>query len=341
MAVTNIDKKPAATGEQKTSLIKRIVGMRETTLFLIIVVFCIFLTLTKPAFGTWINIKTLLVSMATNGMVVIAMTFVMISGGIDLAVGSLMCLSMAIAALLFKGGMNPWIASLIGISACTVVGWIQGMIITKIKLIHFIVTMCFMGIARGFVLYISGGTPISLVSPLASAPVFSKVGQSDILGGIPLPIIIFLVVIVISDFLLRKSSAMRQLFYTGSNEKAAAYSGIKTDRVKIAAMMISGFFSSIGGIIYMVRFSGVPMNAGSGLEMIAIASCVIGGCSMNGGRGTIFGAMLGLAFMTLITNALNLFMVTPTVQDLIRYFIVLGAVILDNAQQNAQKRKLA
>lgn len=341
MSVANPNKKSAANGGQNASLIKRIVGMREATLFLIIVVFCVFLALTKPAFGTWINVKTLLVSMATNGMVVIAMTFVMISGGIDLAVGSLMCLSMGIAALLFKGGMNPWIASLIGISTCVAVGWIQGMIITKIKLIHFIVTMCFMGIARGFVLYISGGTPISLVSPLATAPGFTKVGQSDVLGGIPLPIIIILTVTVISDFLLRKSSAMRQLFYTGSNEKAAAHSGIKTDRVKIVAMMLSGFFSAIAGIIYMVRFSGVPMNAGSGLEMIAIASCVIGGCSMNGGRGTIFGAMLGLCFMTLVTNALNLFMVTPTVQDLVRYIIVLGAVILDNAQQNAQQKKLA
>ncbi|MBQ4504887.1 MAG: ABC transporter permease, partial [Firmicutes bacterium] len=145
----------------------------------------------------------------------------------------------------------------------------------------------------------------------------------------------------VCDFMLRKSAVCRQIFYTGSNEKAAAYSGIKTDRVKIAVMMISGFLCGIGGVIYMVRFSGVPVSAGEGFEMTAIASCVIGGVSMNGGRGTVLGAVLGLTFMTLITNAMNLFLVSPTVQELIRYLIVLAAVILDNAQANARAKKLA
>ena len=341
MAVKPIEKKGVAENGQKNSILKSIVGAREFSLFVIIVIFCVMLAVTQPVFLTWLNIKTLLVSMSTTGMCVIAMAFVMLTGGIDLSVGALMCLSMAVSALLFKGGMNPWVASVIGITVSVGVGWLQGMIITKIKLIHFIVTMCFMGIARGLVMWISGGTPISLVAPLAESPAFTKMGQGDVLGNIPLPIIIFIVIVVATDFLLRKSAAMRQIFYTGSNEKAATYSGIKTDRVKIATMMLSGFFCGIGGIIYMVRFSGVPVSAGSGAEMTAIASCVIGGCSMNGGRGTILGSILGLAFMTLITNALNLFMVTPTVQDLIRYIIVLLAVILDNLQQNARMKKLA
>jgi len=341
MADNTVEKTEAVENGQKKSFFKSIIGAREFSLFLIIVVFCILLTLTQPVFATWLNIKTLLVSMSTTGMCVIAMAVVMLTGGIDLSVGSLMCLTMAISSLLFKGGMNPWVASLIGIVAGTFVGWIQGMIITKIKLIHFIVTMCFMGIARGYVTYITGGTPISLVAKLAESPTFTKMGQGDVLGNIPLPIIIFVIVVIFADFMLRRSAIMRQFFYTGSNEKAAAYSGIKTDRVKIAAMMISGFFCGVGGVIYMVRFSGVPVSAGSGLEMTAIAACVIGGVSMNGGRGTIFGSILGLAFMTLITNALNLFMVTPTVQELVRYIIVLVAVIVDNVQQNARQKKLA
>lgn len=342
MAEKNLEYNTTETGTKKYSALKGILAAREFTLFLIIVVFCAFLTFATPAFGTWLNIKTLLVSMSTTGMCVIAMAFVMISGGIDLSVGSLMCLTMGIAALLFRDGMNPWIASLIGIAAGAVVGWIQGMIITKLKLIHFIVTMCFMGIARGIVTWITGGTPISLVNSLTTEPVFTKMGQGDVLGGnIPLPIIIFIVILVVADLILRKSSSARQIFYTGSNEKAADYSGIKTDRVKIAVMVLSGVFCGIGGIIYMVRFSGVPVSAGSGYEMTAIASCVIGGISMNGGRGTILGAILGLTFMTLITNALNLFMVTPTVQDVIRYVIVLLAVILDSVQQAARQKKLA
>lgn len=342
MAVNTVEKKTAMEGQQ-IPFWKKLIAAREFSLFVIIAVFCVFLAVTQPVFLSWLNIKTLLVSMSTTGMCVIAMAFVMFTGGIDLAVGSIMCLAMAISALLFKGGMNPWIASVIGILASMVIGWIQGMLITKVKLIHFIVTMCFMGICRGMVMWISGGTPISLVAALAGDPVFTKMGQGDLFftNGVPLPILIFLVVVIVADFMVRKSAICRQIFYTGSNEKAAAYSGIKTDRIKIAVMVISGFFCGLGGIIYMVRFSGVPVSAGEGNEMVAIASCVIGGVSMNGGRGTIFGSILGLAFMTLITNAMNLFMVTPTIQELIRYIIVLLAVILDNVQQNARAKKLA
>ncbi len=341
MAVNTVAKK--AEQGQQASFWKKLVGAREFSLFVIIVAFFLFLTFTQDVFLTWLNLKTMLVSMSTTGMTVIAMAFVMLTGGIDLAVGATMCLVMAISATLFKGGMNPWVASVIGIVAGVVIGWIQGMLITKIKLIHFIVTMCFMGICRGLVMYISKGTPISLVVPLAENPVFTKIGQGDLFftNGIPMPILIFIVVVAVCDFLLKKSAICRQIFYTGSNEKAAAYSGIKTDRVKIAVMMISGFLCGIGGVIYMVRFSGVPVSAGEGFEMTAIASCVIGGVSMNGGRGTVLGAVLGLTFMTLITNAMNLFLVSPTVQELIRYLIVLAAVILDNAQANARAKKLA
>ncbi|MBR2560967.1 MAG: ABC transporter permease [Eubacterium sp.] len=327
---------------KKKSVLKTIVAAREFTLLLIIVAFCIFLAISKPAFGTWLNIKTLLVSMSTTGMAVLAMTFVMISGGIDLSVGSLMCLTMGVSSLLFRGGMNPWIASIIGIIVGAGIGLLQGLIITKLKLIHFIVTMCFMGIARGIVMWITGGTPISLVGPLAEAPAFSKMGQGDVLNGtIPLPIIIFIVIVIAADIILRRSAKARQVLYTGSNEKAAEYSGINTDKVKIAVMVLSGIFCGIGGIIYMVRFSGVPVNAGTGYEMTAIAACVIGGCSMNGGRGTVFGAILGLAFMTLITNAMNLFMVTPTIQDVIRYLVVLLAVILDSVQMSMRQKKVS
>lgn len=340
--MANTVAKKAENGQQ-VPFWKKLVGAREFSLFVIIIAFCVFLTFTQDVFLTWLNIKTLLVSMSTTGMCVIAMAFVMITGGIDLSVGATMCLGMAISAVLFKGGMNPWIASIIGIALCAFIGWIQGMLITKIKLIHFIVTMCFMGINRGLVMYISGGSPISLVLPLSENPTFTKMGQGDLFftNGIPLPILIFFGVVIICDFLLRKSAICRQIFYTGSNEKAAAYSGIKTDRVKIAVMIISGALCGLGGIIYMVRFSGVAVSAGEGFEMTAIASCVIGGVSMNGGRGTVLGSVLGLIFMQLITNAMNLFHVTPTVQDLLRYVIVLAAVILDNAQANARAKKLA
>ncbi len=321
--------------------LKKIASMREMTLILIITAFCIFLSLTSPFFATWINIKVLLSGLSTDALLVIGMTIILISGGIDLSIGSVMCLAMAICAKLFLAGWNPWVAAVAAIGGAVTVGWVIGMLVTKIKLTHFIVTLCFMGIARGIVLTISSGTPISLVAQLASAPAFKMIGQGNVFGFLPMQVIIFIVLAIVADFMVRKSAAMRLVFYTGSNEKAAQYSGILVDRVKIAACMLCSAFAGIAGVIYMVKFSGVPMSAGVGTEMIAISSCVIGGCSMNGGKGTVFGAVLGLTLMSLVTNAMNLFAVTPTWQDLIRYCILLCAVVLDYLQQNSLKKKVS
>ena len=154
-------------------------------------------------------------------------------------------------------------------------------------------------------------------------------------------VVIFVIIAIIMDFFVRNSSTIRLVFYTGSNEKAAAYSGINVNRVTTLTCVACSVFAGIAGIIYVNRFSGVPLTAGTGMEMTAIASAVIGGVSFNGGKGSILGALLGLALMAFVQNAMTLFNVQAFWQDLIRYLIVLGAVIFDGVQQKMAHRRVA
>jgi ribose transport system permease protein len=320
---------------------KKLVDLREFNLMLILIVAIIILSFTNEYFAKWANNKVLLGSLSIDGVAVLGMTIILISGGIDLSVGSMMCLSMTMCAKMLQAGINPWMCALGAVIGCAIIGAAMGFLVTRVGLSHFIVTLCFMGILRGVVYALTTGTPISLVSVLATLPQFRFIGQGQIYGVVPMTVVIFIVLAVTSDIFVRKSSLMRLVFYTGSNEKAAAYSGINVNRVKVMTCVACAVFAGIEGIVYVNKFSGVPVTAGTGLEMTAIAAAVIGGVGMNGGRGSILGAILGLALMVLVQNSLTLFMVPAFWQDLIRYLIVLGAVTLDSLQKNAALRKMA
>ena len=313
--------------------------LREMNLILIILALIVFLSLTNTFFPRWSNIRIILGSLSIDGIIVIGMALILISGGIDLSVGSMMCLSMTIIATLFLRGINPWIASVISLIICGGIGAFMGILVTKLQLSHFIVSLCFMGICRGIVHTLTTGTPISLVRVLGDAPAFRFLGQGQVGGMIHMSVLIFMVIAIISELFVRRSMLLRMVFYTGSNAKAAAYSGINVDHVKILTSMACSMFAALTGVIYVVRFSGVPITAGIGLELTAIASAVIGGVSMNGGKGSVLGAVLGLALMALVQNALTLFNVPAFWQELIRYLIVLTAVSIDALRQNIILRR--
>lgn len=307
--------------------------LREINLLVIILVLIVGLSFTSPYFAKWANIKVVLGSLSIDGIVVIGMTIILISGGIDLSVGAVLCLSMTIIGKLFLNGMNPWIAAVCSLFICAGIGALMGFLVTKLKLSNLIVSLCFMGICRGIVYTLTTGTPVSLVRVLANAPKFRFIGQGQIAGIIPMTVIIFIIIVIISEIFVRKSILMRMVFYTGSNARAAAYSGINVNRVMIFTCMACSMFASIAGLIYVNKFSGVPLSAGIGMEMTAIASAVIGGVSIYGGKGSILGAILGLALMALVQNGMTLFSVPAFWQDLVRYLIVLGAVTFDAVRQ--------
>ncbi len=315
-------------------------------LILIIIIAMVVMGLTNEYFFTWTNLRVLLSSMSIDGIVVIGMTIILIVGGIDLSVGSVLVFSMTVCALLFTGGMNPWLAALIAVICGAAIGYVMGLLVTKLKLTHFIVSLAFMGMIRGLVLIMSTGTPLSVVAELASADLFRGLGQGKLFGTgstfptqLPVQVIIFIVIAVIADYIVRHSSVMRMVFYTGSNPKAAEYSGINTQKVVLIVGVVSSALAGLAGVIYLSKFAGVPMSAGAGLELTAISAAVIGGASLTGGRGTVFGAILGLAIMQLATNALSLYSVSTFWYDFIRNAILLVAVVLDQVQRLFSLRK--
>lgn len=319
--------------------LKKLMQFREMSLILIIVGMCIVLAITNPYFATRSNLQTVLGSIAVDGILTIGMILVMLTGGLDLSIGSVMCMSMAISGKAILAGWPVLPALLAGILSAALCGMLIGLIVTKLNLSHFIVTLCVSGIARGIVYVMTSGIAISLVTQMKDFPILSFLGSGYIAGTIPMCFLIFLVLAIVVDIYTRKSAAMRKVYYTGSNEMAAKHSGIKTSKIKIAVCIACSAIAGIASVIYMSKYNGVTVNAGTGAEMTALSAAVIGGVSMNGGKGSIAGGLLGLLFVVLIQDAMNLFSVQAFWQDLIRYAIVLLAVILDVVQENARKKQ--
>ncbi len=312
------------TGVAGTGL--RMLRMRETGLVLIILALFVVMSFASPYFLTWPNMRAMAMAFAVEGIVVVGMTILLISGGIDLSVGSVTALAMVIAGLLFLSGVDPWVASAISIAACTLIGATMGFFVTKVGLHHFIVSLAVMVIARGLCLLGTGGRPLGLFTLPES---FKFIGQGSI-GPIPVVLVIFVVVIVAFDFMLRRTTMFRKVFYTGSNEKAAAYSGIRTKKVVFLTTTLCSALCGIAGIIYMARFGSAQPTFGIGMELNVIAAAVIGGASLSGGTGTIFGAILGTILLSVVSSSLALLDVSVYWQDIIRGSILLGAVTIDH-----------
>lgn len=310
-------------------------NLREAGLIAIITALCVGMSFASEFFLTWENIRAMLLSFAIEGIVVVGMTILLIVGGIDLAVGSVVCLAMVIVGAFFLMGLDPWTASLIAIAASACIGLLMGLCVTKIGLSHFIASLAFMVIARGLSLAITQGTPQSLFN---LPPEFKAIGQGTV-GGIPIVILIFAAIVVISDFVLRKSTLFRKVFYVGSNEKAALYAGINVNSVKLWVTVLCGTMSGIAGVIYTARFGAATPTFGVGMELNVIAAAVIGGASLKGGSGTIYGAVLGLALLSVVTSSLILLDVSVYWQDVIKGGILLVAVSLDHWMNSRKAKK--
>jgi len=301
-------------------------SLREAGLLLIIAALCIGMSFASPYFLTWDNVRAMLLSFSIEGIVVVGMTILLIVGGIDLSVGSVVCFAMVVTGKLFLMGVDPWTASLVAIAASALVGAMIGGCVTRIGLNHFIASLAFMVIVRGLCLALTQGTPQSLFSLPAS---FKFIGQGAV-GGIPAVILIFAFIVLVSDFALRRATLLRKVFYTGSNEKAALYSGIRTGRVKFWVTVLCSALAGVAGVVYTARFGAATPTFGMGMELNVIAAVVIGGASLKGGSGTVLGAVLGLALLSVVTSSLILLDVSPYWQDVIKGLILLVAVTLDH-----------
>ena len=299
---------------------------REAGLVAIIAVIFLVMSFSSPYFLTAENLLSMVKSFSVEAIVVIGMTILLISGGIDLSVGSVTALAMVIAGSLFLTGLDPWTSSLIAIIACAGIGAFMGVMVTRIGLHHFIVSLGVMVIARGLCMLGTGGRPLGLFT---LPPEFKWIGTGSI-GPIPVVIVTFVVFVLLFDFLLRRTTAFRKVVYTGSNAKAAAYSGVRTEKVIFLTTMLTSTLCGIAGVIYMARFGSAQPTFGIGMELNVIAAAVIGGASLSGGSGTIFGAILGSLLLAVVSSSLTLLDVSVYWQDIIRGSILLTAVTFDH-----------
>lgn len=304
---------------------EKLKGYKETTVTLITFLLIVIVSINSPVFLTLENIKTTAIGLACDGIIAIGMTLALISGGFDLSVGSVMGLSAVIAATFSNMGVNMWLAALISIIVCTLVGAVNGVLIGKVGINPFITTLGMMSIARGAVFIITNGTSLGIDSNVKS---FTYIGNGELLG-VPVIVLIFLILAISGQFLIRHSAPAMNVFYVGSNEKAAKLSGINTGNVKLVVYTFSALVASLAGILSLSRFGVATANMGSGAEMRVISAAVIGGASLSGGEGSVLGTVLGVLMLNIINNALVLFNVSVNWQNLIAGVILILAVSVD------------
>jgi ribose transport system permease protein len=290
---------------------------------LIIITFV--LAIVSDNFMTVDNLLNVMRQVSINALIAFGMTFVILTGGIDLSVGSILALSSAITASLLAGGMDPILSILIGLLAGAIMGAINGFIITKGKVAPFIATLATMTIFRGLTLVYSDGRPIT---GLSDSALFEMMGKGYV-SWIPVPVIYMMVAYFVLYFILKKTTFGRRVYAIGGNEEATILSGIRVDRVKIWIYSITGLLSALAGIILASRLNSSQPTAGASYELDAIAAVVLGGTSLSGGRGWIFGTLIGALIIGVLNNGLNIMNVSSFYQQVVKGGVILLAVLLD------------
>lgn len=291
-------------------------------LFLIVVI----LSVLSSDFLTVGNIFNVLRQISINALIAFGMTFVILTGGIDLSVGSILALSSALAAGLMAGGMDTWLAVCIGLIGGVVMGMINGVFITKGKVAPFIATLATMTIFRGLTLVYTQGRPIT-----GFPDNFALLGKGYFLQ-IPMPIIWMVLAFAVLYIILKHTTFGRRVYALGSNEEATWLSGIHTSRVKILVYSISGLLAAASGIILTSRLNSAQPTAGGSFELDAIAAVVLGGTSLSGGRGWLVGTLIGAIIIGVLSNGLNLLNVSSFYQQVVKGVVILIAVLLDRSK---------
>jgi putative xylitol transport system permease protein len=292
----------------------------------------------ENAFTTTDNFLLILYQVSINGILAIGMTIVIISGGIDLSVGSVLAFAGMLAASFATGSaaVTPWsgtygiaipvVSALLAGVAC---GALNGWVVSRFRIQAFIVTLGMLLAARGFTMSLTGGNPISSLSPALR---WFGTGR---LFRVPVPIVILLIVFGCAWILLNKTVFGRHVYAVGGNENSARTSGIKTNRVKIWVYVSSGFLAGLAGIILTAKTGSAQTSAGNSYELDAIAAAVIGGSSMKGGVGTVSGTLFGALIMGVMNNGLDILGVESFYQSIIKGVLIVAAVILDASREQA------
>ncbi|WP_395809928.1 ABC transporter permease [Daejeonella sp.] len=305
-------------------------NIRQYGLLIVFGIICLIISLITPQFLTVSNLTIIVTQVSINALLAFGVTFVIITGGIDLSLGSIVAVTGVTAAMLAHPDSYPVLIPIVmGLLAGLLMGAFNGFIITKSKIAPFIVTLGTMTIGRGLALILSDGRPVSNLSDS-----FNYLGSGTVFG-IPFLILIFILVFALCSIILSKTVLGRYIYAIGGNEQAARASGINIDRVKLYVYSISGLLAGLAGILLASRITTGQPNAGAGFELDAIAAVVIGGTSTAGGRGTMAGTLIGVLLIGVINNGLDLLNVTSYYQQVVMGIIIIGAVVLDSLNQKS------
>lgn len=299
---------------------------------LILLLICIVLSILSPTFLSLQNFINVFRQVSITGIIAVGMVFVIVTGGIDLSVGSITGIVAMVATSLAHPDQFPVIVPvLVGLAVGIVAGAVNGIIIAYGDVPPFITTLGMMTSLRGLAQLYNNGRPIIDLSDE-----YTEIG-GGMLGQVPYPVIIFIVVILIGILFLRFSKFGRHVYAVGGNEQSAKVSGINVKRVKLLVYIIAGFVSALSGIIISSRVMTGSPTAGEGYEMDAITACVIGGASLSGGAGSVLSTVIGALIVGVLSNGLDLLKVSSYWQQIVKGIIIIAAVLIDIKTKAAKR----
>lgn len=309
-----------------------LIGQRESALVIVLFVAGIIMSMVSPVFLSVANIEAILLALSMEGTITIGMAILLISGGLDLSVGSTLALTGVVTGLCLNAGVPAVPAILLGLMAALMVGLANGLLVTRLGINPFITTLGMAMGVRGLLLVIAHGRA---VINLSSA--FTVIGQGRMFG-VQYPIYVMLSLVIVGEILVRNARFFRQSYYIGGNERAARLSGINVDLVKIFNYCLVAVLAGVAGLLITGRFGSASVTIGAGLELRVITAAIIGGASLSGGEGSVLGAFLGALFMGFLANALNLLGVDVYWQNLFTGALLILAVVVDVLNERRKTR---
>jgi ribose transport system permease protein len=306
-------------------LTRKITYVQDYGAQIALVILIVLVSAISPEFRTLQNALSLLRQSAINGLIAFGMTCVILTGGIDLSVGSTLCLTALLSAGMIRSSVPVWLVIVVALVIGLVLGLLNGLMVVKGRLQPFIATLVSMTAYRGLSMIFSDGRPIS---SLGDSRLLYALGRGSFLG-IPVPVWIMAALFALFLFVLQKTVLGRQIYATGSNSKAASLAGIDIGAVKYLVYGVSGVMATLAGLILVSRLGSAQPTMGSGYELDAIAAVALGGTSMNGGRGKILGTLTGVIIIATLNNGMNIIGISSYYQQVAKAVVILLAVLSD------------
>ena len=303
---------------------KNIERVRQLSLLIILLLEIVLFTLLSDRFFRFSNAISILRQVSVTGISAMGLFMIILLGDIELSVGAMYAFIGVVSALIFRAPQSAALATVAALGMGTLIGLVNGVITAKFKIPAFITTLAMMSVCSGFAYIITKGTPIGVTDPS-----FTLLGSGYIAGVIPLPIIFMLIVLALGWFMMYKARFGRHIYACGGNAQAAKWSGINADRIKIIVFTIAGFLNGFAAIVLAGRLGGGLPSAGDGSELDVIPAVVLGGTSSSGGRGKLWGVVLGVLIIGVLTVGLTMIGVSTYWQKVIKGVIIVVAVIID------------